>query len=703
MKLSSLILRAIFITALISTFLAFIINTIFEYKNFQNEKENIKKEFIKQKKAELKREVEKAFNYISYNENIAKSNLESQLRNRVYDAYAIAYKIFNDNKNKKTEDEIKYLIVTALQNISYKRGAYFFINSNEGRAILFDKTSFLNTYKDVWNLQDIKGNYLIRRQSNIARVQVEGFINNYFKKPNEDNDKQYAKLSFIKLFEPYDWHIGIGEYIDEITQESKNSNLAYISSLRFGKDGYIFVNSLDKKALVFDGRKLTPPRDYPNDSLFKKQLDAVKNKDGDFFFYKFKKLDTVEEYPKLAFVKKYEKWDWIIGAGVYIDEIDNELRKKEKQLADIIISQTSTIVIIFVIILFFIFFISKKITSYIELNILNLIKLFKFSSTNLNEIDINAFTFKEFKTIAKNLNRTLRLRNKAEKKVNDLMDIINKNVNISTTDTKGIITDVNDAFCKLSGYSRKELIGKPHSIVRHPDMSPNIFKEMWDNLSNGIKWEGEIKNQKKNGESYWININIHPNYNNGKLIGYTAIREDITDRKRVEYLSITDELTQTYNRRYFNTKIEEEINRAKRNDYYLGFLMLDIDYFKFYNDSYGHQAGDIALQKIAAILKMHTSRASDFAFRLGGEEFGILFSYKDEKESLQYANLIKKEIESLKIKHKGSSVSPYVTASFGLVVKKGEDIESVHMIYKLADEALYNAKSSGRNIVSATK
>ncbi len=491
----------------------------------------------------------------------------------------------------------------------------------------------------------------------------------------------------------------MGEYIDEITQDSKNSSLAYISSLRFGKDGYIFVNSLDKKALVFDGKKLTPPRVYPNDSLFKKQLNTVKNKEGGFFFYKFKKLNTVEEYPKLAFVKKYDKWGWIIGAGVYIDEIDNELHKKEKELTDEIISQTSIILAIFIIVLFFIFFISKKITSYIELNILNLIKLFKFSSSNLNEIDINAFTFKEFKTIAKNLNRTLRLRNKAEKKVNDLMDIINKNVNISTTDTKGIITDVNDAFCKLSGYSKKELIGKPHSIVRHPQASPEIFKEMWNNLSNGIKWEGELKNLKKNGETYWIHINIHPNYINGKLIGFTAIREDITNRKRVEYLSITDELTQTYNRRYFNTKIEEEINRAKRNDYYLGFLMLDIDYFKFYNDTYGHQAGDLALQKIATILKMHTARASDFAFRLGGEEFGILFSYKDKDESLKYANLIREEIESLKIEHKTSTVSSYITASFGLVVKKGEEIESVHMIYKLADEALYNAKSSGRNQV----
>ncbi|WP_428026403.1 cache domain-containing protein [Arcobacter sp.] len=697
MKLSSLILKAIFLTALISTFLAFIINTFFEYKKFQEEKQAIKKEFIAQKKLELKTEVNKAFNYILYNGNILESKVKDKLRRRVKDAYSIAYKIYNANKNIKSENEIKYLIVTALQNISYENDDYFFINSNKGRGILFDKKSFLNTYNDVWNLKDIKGNYLIRKQSDIALIQKEGFINNYFKKPNEN--KEYPKLSFIKLFEPYDWHIGMGAYIDEITTEAQDDVLEYISTLRFGKDGYIFINSVDKKALVFDGEKLSPPKTYPNNEIFEKQLKAISNPNGGFFYYKFKKLDTIEEYPKLAFVKKYDKWNWIIGAGAYIDEIDIELLKKEKQLTNEIISQTIIILIIFIIVLFIIFFISKKITSYIESNILNLVQLFKTSSLNQEEINIDKFTFKEFRTIAKNLNKTLRLRNKAEKKVNDLMDIINKNVNISTTNAKGIILDVNDSFCKLSGYSKNELIGKSHNIVRHPDTPKEVYKSMWDDLLNGIKWEGELKNIKKNGEVYWVHITIHPNYQKGKLVGYTAIRQDITDKKRVEYLSITDELTQTYNRRYFNTKIEEEINRAKRNNYYLGFIMLDIDHFKLYNDTYGHHAGDLALQKVATILKKHTSRASDFAFRLGGEEFGILFSYKNENESLEYANLIKNEIFELKIEHTTSTVVPHITASLGLVVKKGQDIKNVQTIYKLADEALYNAKASGRNKV----
>ena len=700
MKLSNLILKAIFYTAIISTFLAFSISTFFEYKNFLKESEQIRSDFINQKKNEIKREVNKMYDYISYNEKNIKIKTKEKLRNRVNDAYLIAYKIYNKYKNTKNEKEIQYLIITSLENITYESDTYFFINSNQGRAILFNKKSYLEDNKDIWNLKDEKGNYFIQKQSNIALNKKEGFVDNYFIKPNTDDNKSYDKLSFIKLFEPYNWHIGMGFYIDDLTRESKNEVLKYIASIRYGKDGYFFINTLDKKALIHDGKEAIPPIEYPNESLFKKQLEALKNPDGGFFFYKFKKLNSADEkYEKLAFVKEYAKWRWIIGTGSYMDELDNELLKKQNQLKNAIFTKSSIILLIFVFLFILIYFVSKRITSFIESNIINLISLFNSASSNLKKINLDKFSFTEFRTIAKKLNKTLKLRNKAEKRVRDLLEIVNKNVIISTTDAKGKITSANDSFCKISGYAEEELIGKSHNIVRHPDIPKETYKQMWKALLNGNIWEGELKNKNKNGEIYWVKITIYPTYHKGKIKGYTGIKQNITDKKRVEYLSITDELTQTYNRRYFNTKIEEEINRAKRNNYFLAFIMLDIDYFKLYNDTYGHQKGDEALVKVSEILIKNTARASDFAFRLGGEEFGILFSYKNEEESLAYANSIKNEIEALRIEHKANKISPYLTISIGLVVTKGEKLQSADSVYKLVDEALYKAKETGRNKV----
>jgi len=700
MKLSNLILKAIFIVSIISALLAFAISIFFQYNSFKNDGAYIKDEFVKFKKEEIQREVLKVHSNIKYRQNLIEQNVRAKLKDRVEQAYTIANSIYEECKDTKSTQEIQTLIVSAIKNLSYnEKRSYFFINTNKGKAILFNKIPTLKINKDVWDLKDKKGNYIVRRQSEIALTQGEGFVTNYFIKPDLNDNIQYPKLSFIKNFKPFNWHIGMGEYIDDMIYQTKQEILQEIANIRFGENGYVFVNRTDKKALVFDGAKLKKPKEYSNDKLFNDQLNAIKNKKGDFFFYEFKKLKTAQEFPKVAFVKKYDDWNWIIGSGAYIDEIDSEILRKEEILKNAILHQTNTILFFIFLIAVCVYFISKKISGYINKNILHLIKSFKKASKVHRQIDTKKLTFKEFVSLAKNINKTLDSRNEAEVKLQDYIKIVNDNVSISVTDANGIITDVSNAFCRISGYTKEELIGQSHNIVRHPDVPKELYAAMWNKIQKGLIWSGEIKNKNKKGEDYWIDAIIQANYENDVLIGYTSIRQDITNKKKVEYLSITDELTKLYNRRYFNTKIEEELNRAKREDYYISFMMLDIDYFKKYNDTYGHQAGDVALQKISDVLNKHTNRASDFAFRLGGEEFGIIFSLDDKVKSLKFANLIKNEIENLKIEHKSSNISEYVTASIGLVVKKGSLFSNSNALYKEADESLYKAKAQGRNSI----
>ena len=110
-----------------------------------------------------------------------------------------------------------------------------------------------------------------------------------------------------------------------------------------------------------------------------------------------------------------------------------------------------------------------------------------------------------------------------------LRNVIDKYIISSTTDLKGKIIDVSEAFCKISGYSRKELIGQPHNIVRHPDMPKEIFKEMWNQISQGNAWSGKVKNKMKDTGSYWVYANIEPLFtNSGKIDSYVSVRLDIT-------------------------------------------------------------------------------------------------------------------------------------------------------------------------------
>lgn len=116
-----------------------------------------------------------------------------------------------------------------------------------------------------------------------------------------------------------------------------------------------------------------------------------------------------------------------------------------------------------------------------------------------------------------------------------LIDTFAKHVIASKTDLKGNITYVSDAFCKISGYTQKELLGKPHNIVRHPDMSKTVYKKLWDTIEKDKEFSGELKNKTKAGGSYWVNVNISPDYDQvGKKIGYIAIRTDISQQKELE-------------------------------------------------------------------------------------------------------------------------------------------------------------------------
>jgi len=116
---------------------------------------------------------------------------------------------------------------------------------------------------------------------------------------------------------------------------------------------------------------------------------------------------------------------------------------------------------------------------------------------------------------------------------------------ISKTDLRGIITYVNTPFCKLAGYSKNELIGKSHNIVRHPDMPKSVFKEMWDTIERNEKWRGFIKNLRKDGKYYWVEAFIEPIFDeNGIKIGYISARKPVSQEDKNKYQKIYDEMRQ---------------------------------------------------------------------------------------------------------------------------------------------------------------
>lgn len=272
------------------------------------------------------------------------------------------------------------------------------------------------------------------------------------------------------------------------------------------------------------------------------------------------------------------------------------------------------------------------------------------------------------------------------------LKILDENVITSRTDLGGFITMASKAFCNISGYTQEELLGKPHNIVRHPDMPKSVFKDMWEVIQNNKVWEGEIKNLKKDGGYYWVKATISPDFDErGYKIGYTAIRHDITDKKTVEELAVLDKLTGLYNRLKLDEVFEYELAKVKRYHEALSLIMVDIDKFKSVNDNYGHQVGDLVLRDLAKILKS-SIRQTDTLGRWGGEEFLIICPQTDIKSAYSIADKIRQKIEEYSF-----SIVGCRTASFGVASYVDDDIQET--LISRADKALYMAKESGRNRV----
>lgn len=278
----------------------------------------------------------------------------------------------------------------------------------------------------------------------------------------------------------------------------------------------------------------------------------------------------------------------------------------------------------------------------------------------------------------------------------NLLKIVDENVLLSITDKNGVIIDSSSAFCDFVKYSKAELLGQTHRILKHENTPDEFYQDMWSQISSGKKFSAEIRNKKKDGEIYWANLTITPVIKDDEVINYTAIRQDITNKKKLELLAIEDTLTSIYNRRYFNKIMEKELRRTKRENINICLLSIDIDDFKKYNDTFGHPKGDDILINVAQTLKISASRATDYVFRMGGEEFSIIFSGVNVEKALEFSNELVKKIENLQIKHIEDRV---VTISAGLACMNANDIEDVEELYKYSDVALYKAKARGKNQV----
>ena len=298
-----------------------------------------------------------------------------------------------------------------------------------------------------------------------------------------------------------------------------------------------------------------------------------------------------------------------------------------------------------------------------------------------------------------------RTRHQLVEKDAQMRNIVDSALNgIITINEHGIIESFNPAACRMFGYAEAEAIGQNVAMItpepHHSAHDSYIQRYISSGEAHIVGKPREVIAIRKDGSSLPVELFV-----SARQIGgywqFIGILHDISERKAMQakltVLATTDALTGLHNRGFFNEKLRAEFSRAKRYQQHpLSLMILDADYFKSVNDQFGHQAGDAVLQAIADTMQ-ESARETDIVARYGGEEFAIILIDTDGSDALSVAERLRLSIEALQIDFEGQIITR--TVSIGIATLGDSELEDEESLLSHADQALYQAKTSGRNRV----
>ncbi|MGH9561216.1 MAG: diguanylate cyclase domain-containing protein, partial [Terracidiphilus sp.] len=270
---------------------------------------------------------------------------------------------------------------------------------------------------------------------------------------------------------------------------------------------------------------------------------------------------------------------------------------------------------------------------------------------------------------------------------------------ILITDPKGTILEVNDAFTRISGYSREELLGKNPRILQSGLQSKEFYKNMWDALVRDGLWSGELWNRTKSGDLYPEMLTIHAIRDTaGQITQYVSLATDISEFKKQEHqlklVTHYDALTGLPNRALLADRLRQAIAQARRRNQLLGVAYFDLDGFKTINDTYGQTTGDALLTAVAVKMKRALHEGDTLA-RIGGDEFiAVILDMPDTAACVStISRMLAAASEEIEI----GAMPLRVTASAGVAFFPQQEEVDADLLVRQACQALYEAKLAGKN------
>ena len=361
-------------------------------------------EYIENQKIYIKEIVNNEFEYIRIQNEFFKKNINNKVKRNVNQAYNTAESIYQKYVGKKTEEEIKALIVATISSLRFDMEyEEVFISTMDGTGVYYPRNPEF-TGKDMRLFRDSNGSTVIRNEINLLNSKDEGFVEYDIKPKNDEVTAHLKKITFVKKFKHFNWYFGSKQYLNDYFPKFIEEIAQKISSVRFRHGGYIFMNNMNGTPIVMDGSvykgnlNLLTNSDDPRHQTFIQQLDvAKKNLEGGYFYYKWNKINETSLSEKCSFVRSFNDYNWLIGAGFYLDEIDKSIIQQQELLHKDQRNSIIIILIIFFILLFFEVLIIYHFNSKYKSDFERFFNFFFSLQTNFNQIKTADLYFDEFK------------------------------------------------------------------------------------------------------------------------------------------------------------------------------------------------------------------------------------------------------------------------------------------------------------------
>ena len=321
---------------------AIALDSIISIKNFSSKNvENFKTTAYAKKEEELKNYVSLAIKTVeAYYKRTSpekiKVEVQEDLKKQTNFLFSILESEYEKQKGSMSEEALKNRLKAIVNATRYGKTGYFWINDLDAVIVTHPIKPELNG-KDMVAYKDQGGKQIFKEFATVAKKDSEGFVDYVWAKPGYTTPQ--PKVSFVKLFKPYDWVIGTGEYVDDVTTKMQDEALRTIAEMRYGKDGYFWINDSHPKMVMhpikpsLNGEDLSENKDAKGKKHFVEMVQVVnKNKDGGLVKYFWDRPDKKgDPREKFSFVQKFEPWDWIVGTGAYVDDIEDEVTKMQQE------------------------------------------------------------------------------------------------------------------------------------------------------------------------------------------------------------------------------------------------------------------------------------------------------------------------------------------------------------------------------------